>query len=140
MPYEQLGNTSILKKRLQREPSRTFCNRRKEDSQSRDPESIVPDKVRTASGLGSDDAYREPHSVKALMSCNTATPRESEREYSTCLSRPLKSVRTISLSLSISRRCCVSIFLDATGNILRSWLSRAGPLRRLERIPIFHFP
>src|SRR6266702_392625 len=92
MPYGQLGNTSILKKRLQREPSRTFCNRRKEDSQSRDPKSIVPDKVRTPSGLGSDDAYREPHSVKALMSCNTArranpkenTPHASAGRSSLC--------------------------------------------------------
>ena len=67
--------------------------------------SIVPDKLRTGSALGSDDAYRELHSVKVLMSCNTAKPPESEREYSTCLTRQLKSVRMMSPSLSISRSC-----------------------------------
>ena len=55
----------------------------------------MPEALRVA-GLGSNDAYCEPHSVKVLMSRNTAKPPESEREYSTCRSRPLKSVRMMS--------------------------------------------
>jgi hypothetical protein len=64
-------------KALQRKPSSTLCGRKEEASQSHDPKSISLDKLRTASGLGSDDAYRELHSVKVLMSCKTARIRKS---------------------------------------------------------------
>jgi hypothetical protein len=140
MLHERLRKTSVLTNLLQRDPSRTFCTSREEDSRSGNPKSIVPFKVRTGSGRESDDACRELHSVKASKSSETAKPPGSEREYSTCLSRPLKSVRMISPSLSISRKCCVSTFLEASGNFLRSWLSRMDPPCRPERIPIFHFP
>ena len=121
-------------------PGDTFCDHKETDSKYRGRQPIVVGEPQTVLDIGSLEAYRELHSVKVFMSCNTANPPESEIEYSTCLSRPLKSVRMIRPSLSISRSCCERTFFEAWGNILQSWLSRTGPLWRLERIPIFHFP
>jgi hypothetical protein len=42
--------------------------------------------------------------------------------------------------LSISRRCCVSIFFEASGNILRNSPKRIGPCWSRDRIRVFHFP
>jgi hypothetical protein len=65
-------------------------------------------------------AYCDPHSARVPIKCNTAALNEVSSEYSTCRRRPLRSDRTTMPSCSSSRKCRVSIFFEAPGNILRS--------------------
>ena len=56
------------------------------------------------------------HRAKRSIRFTTAGPSELDKEYSTWCTFPLRSVRTMSPSRSIWRRCWVSIFFDACGN------------------------
>jgi hypothetical protein len=77
-------------------------------------------KSRTGSCRDSVGAYCDPQSANVPIKCNTARPNEVSSVYSTCRRRPLRSDRTTIPSSTISRRCWVSIFFEASGNNLRS--------------------